>query len=264
MKILVAYDGSMNSRTALQYGIKRIKERGGELRVMHVFPVNMFIDYGAGPKAEEIARRESSGHVEDAKKILADAGSGIKADIILKDGYPEEEIERYARAEKADLILSPPRYKSIVKKAPCPVSIIPGNIIVTIDNTGSFMQTMEKVRDEAVATGSGVILFGIIPVHLYSRGEKKELERMQKDTTAMVKKAKKVLNEQGVETKEIIRSGYPDEEILRVANEYPVTMIVIPESGETPSELGKAASIILDSPDIYKKPVMLVPSEKTA
>ncbi len=219
----------------------------------------MFIDYGAGPKAAEMARIESSRHVEDAKKVLAEDGNGIKADIVLAEGHPEEEIGRYARAEKVDLILSPPRYKSLVKKAPCPVSIIPGNIIVTIDNTGSFMQVIEKVRNEAVETGSGVILFGIVPVHLYSRGEKEELERMQKETTAMVKKAKKILNDQGVETKEIIRSGYPDEEIVRVANEYAVTMIIIPESAETPSELGKAANIILDDMDTFKKPVMLVP-----
>ena len=37
-----------------------------------------------------------------------------------------------------------------------------------------------------------------------------------------------------------MRSGYPDVEIVKVADEYPVTMIMVSENGDTPSELGKA------------------------
>jgi len=264
MKVLVAYDGSLNSQKALKYGIDRVRENGGELKVLHVFHAGMFIDYGAGPRAEEIARAESARFVEEAKKIITEAAGNIKAEITTVDGVPEDEILGYAQSEKIDLLLSPPKYKALAKNAPCRVSIIPGNIILAIDNTKSFLDLLEKVGHEALGTGSRVILLGIVPVHLYSRTEKKELERIAKETEEMVGKAKKELRNCGIEVKDVIRRGYPDEEILKVAGENPVMMIVIPASGDAPSELGKAASIILDDEDSFRRPVMLAASEKTA
>lgn len=258
MKVLVAYDGSINSKLALKYGIRKIKELGGDLAALHVFNRSMFIDYGAGPNAEELARRESSGHVEDAKVIIADAGAEAYAKLFTTEGNPEEETVRFARTEMMDLIISPPRYKSLVKKAPCPVSIIPGNILLPVDNTDSYLAILEKVAKEATETASKVIVLGIVPIHLYSRGEKKEVERIRKETETAVKKAKKLLSNSGIETKDIVRSGYPDVEIVKVADEYPVTMIMVSASADVPSELGKAANIIIDDSENLKKPVLLV------
>ena len=162
-----------------------------------------------------------------------------------------------------DLIIVPPRYKSVVKKAPCPVSIMPGNILLPVDNTDSCLTILEKVAKEATETASKVIVLGIVPIHLYSRGEKKEIERIRKETETAVKKVKKLLVNSGIETKDIMRSGYPDVEIVKVADEYPVTMIMVSENGDTPSELGKAANIIIDDSENLKKPVLLVTPENT-
>jgi len=261
MKILVAYDGSINSQLALKYGLRKAREVGGSLVALYVFNSSMFIDYGAGPNAEEMARKESSVYVEDAKRIIAESGSVAYANVFTAEGNPEEETVRVARNEMLDLIIIPPRYKSIVKNAPCPVSIIPGNILLPVDNTDSYLTIIEKVVKEATETASKVIVLGIVPIHLYSKGEKKEIERIKKETETAVKKVKKLLINNGVETKEIMRSGYPDVEIVKVADEYPVTMIIVSESGDTPSELGKAANIIIDDSERLKKPVFLVTPE---
>jgi nucleotide-binding universal stress UspA family protein len=258
MKILVAYDGSLNSQIALKYGIQKVREVGGRLIALHVFNSSMFIDYGGGPNAEEAARKESAGYVEDAKRIIAENGTDIFAKVLTEEGNPEEVTADFAQTGMIDLIIAPPRYKAIAKTAPCPVSIIPGNILLPVDNTESYLTALERVAREAVATFSKVIILGIVPVHLYSKWEKKEVEGIKRETEAAVKKVKKLLSKDSIETREIMRSGYPDEEIVKVANEFPVAMIIVSESGDTPSELGKAANILIDDSDTLKKPVLLV------
>jgi len=263
MKILVVYDGSINSQLALKYGIRKTKEVGGSLVALNVFNSSMFIDYGAGPNAEALARKESSGYIEDAKGIIAEARADAYAKLFTTEGNPEEETIRFARTEKMDLIIVPPRYKSVARSAACPVSIIPGNILLPVDNTDSCLAVLDKVAKEATETASKVIVVGIVPIHLYSKGEKKEIERIRKETEAVAKKVKKLLINSGIESKEIMRSGYPDVEIVKVADEYPVTMIMVSANGDTPSELGKAANIIMDDSEKLKKPVFLVTPENT-
>jgi nucleotide-binding universal stress UspA family protein len=260
MKALVAYDGSLNSKTSLKYGMQKVKERGGELVVLHVFNRNMFIDYDAGPGAEQLARIESARHVEEARRILEGARD-TKSSIVIEEGDPAEEIIRLAGVENVDIIFSPPGFKSIVKRAPCAVSIIPGYILVPLDNTDVPTSTLAQISEEVKATGSKVILLGIVPIHIYSKWEKTELEKVKRETSVLMKHVKKNLSERQVETKEIIRSGYPDEEILKVADEYPVSMIIMPAGGNEPSELSKAAAILSDRESgIAHKPIVLVHS----
>jgi nucleotide-binding universal stress UspA family protein len=115
MKVLVAYDGTLNSKTALRYGLEKARESGGELVALHVFNSNLFIDYDAIPQAEEIARREASRYVKEAETIIREEGKGVKASIIETEGNPEKEIISYAITENVDLLLCPTRYKSVVK-----------------------------------------------------------------------------------------------------------------------------------------------------
>jgi nucleotide-binding universal stress UspA family protein len=261
MKILVSYDGTINSQTALKFGIGKVREVGGSLFAIHVFNSNMFIDYGAGPNAEEMARKESSRYIEDARRIIAENGPEIDARLFATEGNPEEEIIKFARAEMTDLIIVPPRHKAIVKNASCPVSVIPGNIVLPLDNSDSYLKVFDRTVKEATAAASKVIVLGIVPIHLYSEAEKTELAKIKKETEAAVKKVRKLFNAEGIETKEIMRSGYPDEEIIKIADEYPVAMIIVPESGDTPSELGKAAQIIIDDSEKFRQPVLLVAQE---
>ena len=261
MKILVAYDGSINSQQALKYALQKASEGKGRISVLHVFNSSMFIDYGAGPRAEAMARRESSGFIEDARRIIGDFSAEISANVFSAEGNPAEEIISFAEREKTDIIFAPPKYKAIVKNAPCPVSIIPGTIILPVDNTETYLSILERVAREATASASKVVVLGIVPIHLYSAAEKKEIDDIQMGTERSVKKAKKMLGSRGIETKEVVRAGYPDEEIVKVADEYPITMIIVPESGDIPSELGKAASIIIDDSDRLKKPVLIYAPE---
>ena len=258
MKILTLYDGTLQSKTALHYGINKAREKGGEVVVLHVFQSSLFIDYGAGPGAEELARTEWAQHARDAKKIIDDEGSGVLIRLQAEEGEPEQELLRCAIAEHPDLILATPRYKGVAKAAPCPVYIMPGTILVPVDNSDSALAGLDKIIGEAKATGSKVLLLGIVSIHLYSAAETKELEQVRSSTVAAMKKIRKALAGQKIESSEIVCSGYPDEEILKAAGEHAVSLIILPGGGKTPSELTKAASILLDEQERIKQPVYML------
>lgn len=258
MKILTIYDGTIQSKIALEYGMKKAREKGAELILLQVFQSSLFVDYDAGPKAEEIARNEAKRFLQEAENTIRETGQGVAIRIVAEEGDPEQEILRVAKNEQADLVLVTPRYRNIMKSSTCPVSMIPGTILVPLDNSDALSGYLEMIADEAKATGSRALLMGIVPIHLYSKEEKKELEELKKGIDASIKKMKNALNEKGVETAEIIRSGYPDEEIVKAAREYTVSFIMLPSGGETPSELTKAAAILQDEPERFHTPIQLM------
>jgi nucleotide-binding universal stress UspA family protein len=116
MKVLVAYDGTLQSKEALRYGMEKVRDTGGEVIALHVFNSRLFIDYDAHPEAEESARKESARYLEDAKKLMEQAGNGLRVRIAVEEGDPEEEIIRYAQERHVDVLLCPPRYKTIIKR----------------------------------------------------------------------------------------------------------------------------------------------------
>jgi nucleotide-binding universal stress UspA family protein len=258
MKILTIYDGTIQSKMALQYGLSKAREKCGEVVLLQVFQSGLFVDYDAGPMAKEIARAEAKRHLKDAETIIQEKSQGVAVRILFEEGDPQEEILRAARTEHADLVLVSPRYKVVAKKAPCPVYVMPGIILVPVDNSETPLADKEHIIEEARATGSKVLLMGIVPVHLYSPAEREELEQVKKETAVTVRKIKNALSGQGIEVSEVIRSGYPDEEILKAAEEYTASLIMLPGGGKTPSELTKAAAILLDEPERVHMPIELL------
>lgn len=259
MRILTIYDGTLQSKTALQYGLRKVQEKGGELIVVQVFQSSLFIDYGAGPRAEEIARAESARHRRDAEAIISAAGlKGVTVRVLYEEGDPVAAGLHAAEMEKAELILASPRYKAIAKKSSCPVYVMPGTILVPIDSSEGARADRNMIVAEARATGSKVVLLGIVPVHLYSTGEQEEVEQLTKRTSAAVKKTRKALSEQGIQVEEAMRAGYPDEEILKAAEELRASVIMLPGGGKTPSELTKAAAILIEEPQRVRRPVWLL------
>jgi nucleotide-binding universal stress UspA family protein len=259
MKILVAYDGTLHAKKALRYGIQKLQKTGGEMTVLQVFDSSLFVDYDAGPRAEEMARSESVRQLEEAKQIISENAAGLSVKIVVEEGNALRKIGDLVAAERHGLVIAPPRFKEIAASLSCPVTIVPGTILVPVDNSGSPAAGIDGIVHEAAATGSKVLVLGVVPVHLYNREEKKELERVRKETASAVKELRKKLSENGIETFEALRSGYPDEEILKAAGEHAVSLILLPSGSTTPSELSKAAAILLDDADRLKWPLFFLP-----
>jgi len=259
MNILVVYDGTLHAKKALFYGIKKVEEAGGEILVLQVFDPRIFIDYDAGPQAEDMARKEASQSLEEARRIVSEQAAGISVRFISDEGDADQKVMEHVEAERPGLVLAPPRYRELAKTITCPFTLVPGTILVPMDNTGNPIAITDRIAYEAISTGSKVLLLGVIPVHVYSREEKKELERVKKEITASIKKLKKTLTEKGITVSEIVRSGYPDEEILKAAAEHAVSLILLPSGSTVPSELSKAAAIILEESERLKWPVFMLP-----
>ena len=116
MKIMVAYDGTLQAKEALAYGIEKAREKGGEVVALHVFNRGMFVDYDAHVDAEAMAERESARFVEEAKALIREKGNGVRTSLFTAEGDPSEEVIRFAQEKKADVLLCPPKFKAIIGK----------------------------------------------------------------------------------------------------------------------------------------------------
>ncbi len=116
MKIMVAYDGTLQAKEALVYGMDKVREKGGEVIALHVFNDRKFIDSDAHIDAESVARNESARFVEEAKALIRDKGQGVRTSLFTTEGNPEEEVVNFAKEKKVDLLLCPPKFKTIISK----------------------------------------------------------------------------------------------------------------------------------------------------
>lgn len=116
MKIMVAYDGTLQAKEALEYGMRKARETGGEMVALHVFNSPLFVDYDATPDAESIARAEYGRFIDEAKAIIREKGAGVKASLYSAEGNPEKEVIGFAREENVDVLLCPPKFKGIIGK----------------------------------------------------------------------------------------------------------------------------------------------------
>lgn len=116
MKIMVAYDGTLQAKEALVYGMNKAREKGGEVVALHVFNKPLFVDYDATPGAESAARAEAARFVEEAKAIIREKSGGVKTSLYSTDGNPSEAVIGFAKEEKVDVLLCPPAFRSIAAK----------------------------------------------------------------------------------------------------------------------------------------------------
>jgi nucleotide-binding universal stress UspA family protein len=114
MKIMVAYDGTLQAKEALKAGMDKARQKGGEVVALHVFNSGQFVDYDATPDAEQLARAEAARFIDEAKVIIREQGAGVTASLYSTDGNPDEEVLSFAKAEKVDVLLCPPRFKKVI------------------------------------------------------------------------------------------------------------------------------------------------------
>jgi len=116
MKIMVAYDGTLQAKEALVYGMDKAREKGGEVVALHVFNSGMFVDYDATVNAQDAARAEAARFVDEAKTIIRENSKGVKASLFSTEGDPTEAVVSFAKAEKVDVLLCPPKFTKIIGK----------------------------------------------------------------------------------------------------------------------------------------------------
>jgi nucleotide-binding universal stress UspA family protein len=116
MKIMVAYDGTLQAKEALVYGIEKARAKGGEMVALQVFNSPLFADYDATVNTRDAAKAEAARFVEEAKAIIREKGKGVKASFYTGEGDPERETISFAKSEQVDVLLCPPKFRTLIGK----------------------------------------------------------------------------------------------------------------------------------------------------
>ncbi|AKB75190.1 Universal stress protein [Methanosarcina lacustris Z-7289] len=104
--IVIATDGSENTRRAISYGIEIAKISGATVHVLYVVntPATISESWTAGKEEiYKIMRCDGEKLVSKVKEIGKDAGVEIR-DVLL-DGCPSDEIINFAENNNVDLIV---------------------------------------------------------------------------------------------------------------------------------------------------------------
>lgn len=107
-RIVVAYDGSLSSKYALDKGIELVRAApGARLHVVHVFHYPSFVIGEAllvAPPTSDVQER-----IDDSEAILEEAKARASAipdaSFVLLQGEPSRSLLEYADNQKADLIV---------------------------------------------------------------------------------------------------------------------------------------------------------------
>lgn len=105
-KILIATDGSANTRRAVKYGIELARVAGADVCAVYVLDTSVFASMpmdAAWESMYELLRAEGN----EALKYVEDKGgqSGVSVESVVLDGHPAHEIVDYANENEIDLIV---------------------------------------------------------------------------------------------------------------------------------------------------------------
>lgn len=140
-RILVAFDGSSSSQSALDVAVEMAKRDKASLTAVSVSSVPTAIPLGPGgggfDKIVSESRKEASDLADQAKEKAAKGGISIKAEVLNDSSGIAAAIVNYAEDNKSDLIVMGTRGRTRLKKmllgsvaqgvvtyAPCPVIVV--------------------------------------------------------------------------------------------------------------------------------------------
>jgi hypothetical protein len=263
MKYLIVFDGTLSAKEVLRYGLCRAQRFEAEVVVLAVFHAGLFVGYD-GMHAESRARREFESGLQDVRTLIHQHGSGLQISMFSAEGDPEESILNVAKTEQVDLLLLSPRYRRLQRQASVPVAVIPGTLLLPVDSSHEALGIVDRVAQEALESGSSVVVLGVVPVHLYSRSESDELQAVHARTVSGLNLVLDALHARGINARSLVRSGYPDDEIIHTAAEISASSIIFPGGGVAPSELRKAAHVLLTDREHAHFPLLFVPQPGNA
>jgi nucleotide-binding universal stress UspA family protein len=102
-KILVCYDGSKYSDGALRQACDLAKKYNSTLTVIHVLEKTKKSDLMAGNEYTQILRKYAKSALEKAQKISKE--EGFEPKIVTREGNVANEIIKYSKSDKTDLIV---------------------------------------------------------------------------------------------------------------------------------------------------------------
>jgi nucleotide-binding universal stress UspA family protein len=131
-KILVAVDGSENSKRAGEYAIKIGQELSADVMALHIVPAGKYL-----PEQNlEKGTKHDYAYLDRISEQSVSAGVNLKTETIKAESSVVDEITGYAEKENIDLVVIGIRSVSefrfmlgstatgVVVNAPCPVLVV--------------------------------------------------------------------------------------------------------------------------------------------
>ena len=115
-RVLVAYDGSREGRTALREGALLVRQLNAELYVLAVVPETPGMRVAEGAYAGAMAYQDDTYRqlLEEAVRGLGRFGLPVKGKLVR--GEPAQEISAYAREIKAELVVVGHRRQNLLQR----------------------------------------------------------------------------------------------------------------------------------------------------
>ncbi len=122
MKVMVAYNGSTDAQAALAYGVKKAHEMDGELIVFDILRRTYFQDMDEGEYPVEQPPQSTLRVKKDT--LTHRSGHKILTTFVFAFVDKCDDILRYARQAKADLVVLPSEFEDLLEKACCLVDVV--------------------------------------------------------------------------------------------------------------------------------------------
>ncbi|HKR86769.1 MAG TPA: universal stress protein [Phenylobacterium sp.] len=115
-RVIVAYDGSREGRTALREGALLVRQLGAEMYILAVVPETPGMRVAEGAYAGAMAYQDDTYKtlLEEAVRGLGRFGLQVKGKLVR--GEPAQEIAAYAREIKADLVIVGHRRQNLLQR----------------------------------------------------------------------------------------------------------------------------------------------------
>ncbi len=166
MRILAAYDGTLNAKDVLRYGLYRIRKSGGELKVLHMLDSEILKDFEEFEACASLMN-EAARNLEEARKIVDESGKGRQVEFISCKCGLAHELMSYAEEGRFDLILVPQKFAGVARSSLSRVSIVPRDYstfkVLLVDDESAFASALSQrlnlknFRTEVVTRGEQAI-----------------------------------------------------------------------------------------------------------
>ena len=233
-KILVAYDGSLHSKSALDWAIRLGKDVGAELELVKVFEpiVRQYTrgDYHISEKiSAQFAEMEKADHqmMEDAK-FFCEGVCTLKVSVNVLKGNVTTTLLDYAEKSGADLIVTGTKGHGILEEmlvgsvtnklvslSKLPILVVKGQhevtkttldkIVVAYDGSGYAKSALREALELAKGAGASVVAVKVIDslelARIYDKAESGTMTKMLEHGAVnqiMIAEAKAIATEKGL------------------------------------------------------------------